>query len=581
MADIKDQLIKDSYNYVLQSDLSTGVVYRIGGAIPVNPIFSSGLTINDSFVYSGAGEQNGYVLFTDGTGLSYWGAISGLTYYVSASTPTGVSFINGDRWFDTTTGDETVWINDGVGLGQWVQPNNGGGGGGSGLMGSGTTDYLTIWSSQNTLSASSIYFDGTNYNIPNLSAGTITSQNYQGNLVTDIQEGFGIDVDQSTGSVTITNTKPDVDVVLNQGDGIDIISTYPSFNISNTDRGSSQNIFKNITIDTNTQFSANDNNDTLNFSGIGISITSDVASKTLIFSAETSSQSVSGEYLPLSGGTVTGGTIFQSGLTANTISATTYYNLPPIYQLTGGTYSAGTIDFNNTTGGTSFSVTGLSKYFVTGSTPTGYTLIDGDRWFDTNTGIELVWITDINSSQWIQPTQGGEFIGNYLPLSGGTVTGGTIFQSGLTANTLTTFTTGFTHNNSIGVDRYSGEVVRFGAGTTYASILYYYDSSGNWSFADSNSTSTSTGMLGIGISANYTTPGSPTTSGILVRGFARLYYGGWSTGDKLYIAADTSGGITNVAPTTSTYVVRIVGYVVDGATNLIYFCPDNTWVQLV
>jgi hypothetical protein len=34
--------------------------------------------------------------------------------------------------------------------------------------------------------------------------------------------------------------------------------------------------------------------------------------------------STSGLYLPLSGGTVTGGTIFQSGLTANTISATTY-----------------------------------------------------------------------------------------------------------------------------------------------------------------------------------------------------------------------------------------------------------------
>ena len=79
MADIKDQLIKDSYNYVLQSDLSTGVVYRIGGAIPVNPIFSSGLTINDSFVYSGAGEQNGYVLFTDANGNAYWDSTSGIT----------------------------------------------------------------------------------------------------------------------------------------------------------------------------------------------------------------------------------------------------------------------------------------------------------------------------------------------------------------------------------------------------------------------------------------------------------------------------------------------------------------------
>jgi len=42
--------------------------------------------------------------------------------------------------------------------------------------------------------------------------------------------------------------------------------------------------------------------------------------------------SSSGDYLPLSGGTVTGDTIFQSGLTANTISATTYFNVSPNFQ---------------------------------------------------------------------------------------------------------------------------------------------------------------------------------------------------------------------------------------------------------
>ena len=43
--------------------------------------------------------------------------------------------------------------------------------------------------------------------------------------------------------------------------------------------------------------------------------------------------SVSGDYLPLSGGTVSGSTNFTNGLTANTISATTYLNLP---QFSGG-----------------------------------------------------------------------------------------------------------------------------------------------------------------------------------------------------------------------------------------------------
>jgi hypothetical protein len=47
--DIKNLLIKNSYNYVLQSDLVSGVVYRIGGAIPFNPIFKSGMTVEDKF----------------------------------------------------------------------------------------------------------------------------------------------------------------------------------------------------------------------------------------------------------------------------------------------------------------------------------------------------------------------------------------------------------------------------------------------------------------------------------------------------------------------------------------------------
>jgi len=76
-----------SYNYVLQSDLSTRVVYRIGGSIPVNPIFSSGLTINDSLTYSNGTEQNGYALLTDGTGYAYWGPVSG------ASPSSGVTSI--------------------------------------------------------------------------------------------------------------------------------------------------------------------------------------------------------------------------------------------------------------------------------------------------------------------------------------------------------------------------------------------------------------------------------------------------------------------------------------------------------
>jgi hypothetical protein len=62
----------------------------------------------------------------------------------------------------------------------------------------------------------------------------------------------------------------------------------------------------------------------------------------------------------------------QGNLAINSVSATTYYNLP----------------FN---------------YFISGSTPSGVTINYGDRWYNTNNGIELVYITDGDSIQWVQP----------------------------------------------------------------------------------------------------------------------------------------------------------------------------------
>ena len=92
MSDIRNQLIKDSYNYVLQSDLLTGVVYRIGGDIPVNPIFQSGLTINSGFTYSNGTEQLGYVMTCDAFGNANWAPASAAT---SSSGVTSITAGNG------------------------------------------------------------------------------------------------------------------------------------------------------------------------------------------------------------------------------------------------------------------------------------------------------------------------------------------------------------------------------------------------------------------------------------------------------------------------------------------------------
>jgi hypothetical protein len=79
MSNISGQLIRDSFNYVLQSDLISGVVFRIGGSVPVNPKFTSGLTVNANFTYSDGSEFPGYVLTCDALGNAVWAPVSGAT----------------------------------------------------------------------------------------------------------------------------------------------------------------------------------------------------------------------------------------------------------------------------------------------------------------------------------------------------------------------------------------------------------------------------------------------------------------------------------------------------------------------
>ena len=58
----------------------------------------------------------------------------------------------------------------------------------------------------------------------------------------------------------------------------------------------------------------------------------------------------SGDYLPLSGGTVTGNTIFTNGLTATTFSASTYLGLPSDVYVSGYSYSNNTFTIERSFG---------------------------------------------------------------------------------------------------------------------------------------------------------------------------------------------------------------------------------------
>jgi len=73
---------------------------------------------------------------------------------------------------------------------------------------------------------------------------------------------------------------------------------------------------------------------------------------------------------------------FNAGLTATTISATTYQNLPLDIRVTGATKTGNVATFRNNSGGT-FTLTGLTDTFVTGGT---YNSSVGQATFRNNTG---------------------------------------------------------------------------------------------------------------------------------------------------------------------------------------------------
>jgi hypothetical protein len=151
-------------------------------------------------------------------------------------------------------------------------------------------------------------------------------------------------------------------------------------------------------------------------------------------------------YVKSSGNTITN---VINALYTNTISATTYYNLPTDVFVTGGTYSSsiGIATFTNNTGGT-FSVSG----FLTGMTDTyttGMTFNNGtyDLSIDRNDGTSFTQSLAILASD--MTVTGGTYSSSTGIATFTNNTGGTFSVSGFLTGMTDTYTTGVTFNNNI------------------------------------------------------------------------------------------------------------------------------------
>mgnify|MGYP003674446611 CR=1 FL=1 len=125
-------------------------------------------------------------------------------------------------------------------------------------------------------------------------------------------------------------------------------------------------------------------------------------------------------------------------------------------------------------------------------------------------------------------------------------------------------------------DHTAGDVVYFGGTTSMtAGKCYYLTDGGAWAFSNGGADATATGLLAIALGA------ASDTDGMLLRGMVTPYgpAGSDDEGKKVYLRVQ-DGTITTDIPTDSGNFVRIVGYMLHASNDAIYFCPDNSYVEV-
>jgi hypothetical protein len=126
-----------------------------------------------------------------------------------------------------------------------------------------------------------------------------------------------------------------------------------------------------------------------------------------------------------------------------------------------------------------------------------------------------------------------------------------------------------------------GDIITLGNGSGFtAGDIYTLDNTNTWQPAHGDNLGTySSNILAVAL-------GATPAIGMLLRGLARFntnsnYTGMSTTGAKLYLTNSIgSGDFSQTAPSNPGEMVRIVGYVASIGSDIMWFSPDNTWVEL-
>lgn len=121
---------------------------------------------------------------------------------------------------------------------------------------------------------------------------------------------------------------------------------------------------------------------------------------------------------------------------------------------------------------------------------------------------------------------------------------------------------------------YSGEIVSFGTGTLSPGSLYYLNGSSWVAAHNTDVLKGSDAMLAIAI-------GTSPSDGMLVKGYYRpstTILSDFSGGKALFVGG-TAGYYSTVSPDSAGSFSRIIGHCID-SSNIIYFSPENGWLEL-